>query len=207
MRRRYTREEFVEITRRLRAARPDIDLTSDIIVAFPGESESQFRETLEVVAEVGFVDSYSFKFSPRPGTKAEQLGDPIPGDEAQRRLCRLQEIQRSLTLAHHRSRVGSVAEILVQGASRRGDGQVSGRDFHHRLVNVNLGSYKEPGEAPRPGSFVAVKIVEATPHSLIGELAAPRNSRSPLKGETRSADERPRNAVLVGPGGELPLVS
>jgi tRNA-2-methylthio-N6-dimethylallyladenosine synthase len=213
MRRRYTREEFLDIVRRLRAARPDIALTSDIIVAFPGESESQFAETLEVVAEAGFVDSYSFKFSPRPGTRAEQLGSPVSAEEAQRRLARLQELQRGLTLTHHRSRVGAVVEILVEGESRRGGGQLRGRDPHHRLVNVDVqpDARSEESPAPRPGSLVAVEIVEATPHSLIGELPAPEISRSsppsPLKGKPRSADQRQRNAALDGPGGDLPLVS
>ncbi|MBW2274934.1 MAG: tRNA (N6-isopentenyl adenosine(37)-C2)-methylthiotransferase MiaB [Deltaproteobacteria bacterium] len=230
MRRRYTREQFLDIVLRLREARPDIALTSDVIVAFPGESESQFAETLEVVDEAGFVDSFSFKFSPRPGTGAEQLGqEGLGGEEAQRRLARLQELQRGLTLTHHRSRVGAVVEILVEGESRRGGGQLSGRDPHHRLVNVNLAAdaqrgaspAPQPGSvlaprpgsklAPQPGSKLKVVLVEATPHSLIGELAAPEISLSsppsPLKGSSRLADERSRNVVLEGQAGDLPLVS
>jgi tRNA-2-methylthio-N6-dimethylallyladenosine synthase len=213
MRRRYTREQYLDVVRRLREARPDIAVTSDIIVGFPGETESQFVETLEVAAEAGFVDSYSFKFSPRPGTKAEQLGDPVSAEEAQRRLSRLQDLQRSLTLNHHRSRVGAVVEILVEGASRRGEGQLRGRDPHHRLVNVNLdleghgsGDVDRP-PAPEPGSFATVSIVDATPHSLIGELAPGQIPRSPLKDPLGFADERQRNAVLMGSGGDLPLVS
>jgi tRNA-2-methylthio-N6-dimethylallyladenosine synthase len=164
MRRRYTRERFSEITEALRAARPDVALTTDLIVAFPGETESEFSATLDLVREVGFVDSYSFKYSPRPGTAASELPGGIPAQEAQERLEALQNVQRELTLAYHHSRVGQTTEILVEGASRRAD-QVRGRDPYHRVVNLVV----EAAAAPAPGTLLGVQIVEATPHSLIGQ--------------------------------------
>jgi tRNA-2-methylthio-N6-dimethylallyladenosine synthase len=167
MRRRYTREDFFGVVRRLRAARPDLALTTDLIVGFPGETRADFEETLSLVAEVGFVDAYSFKYSPRPGTPAAELDGRLDPSEAQSRLEELQALQRELTLAYHRRRVGSATEILVEGSSRRGD-QLCGRDPWHRVVNAALGAGVT---GPRPGEIVPVDVVEATPHSLIGQIS------------------------------------
>jgi tRNA-2-methylthio-N6-dimethylallyladenosine synthase len=165
MRRRYTREQYLEIVTALRASRPDVVITSDLIVGFPGEREVDFEDTLALVAEAGLVDSFSFKYSPRPGTKAAELGGEVPGEVAQERLERLQAQQRDQTLAYHRSRVGGEALVLVEGPSRRGGDQLTGRDLHHRVVN-----FAPPtGRAARPGDRLAVRIVDATPHSLIAE--------------------------------------
>jgi len=166
MRRRYRGDEVRALVERLRTARPDLALTTDLIVGFPGESDADFEATLELVRDAGFVDSYSFKYSPRPGTRAAELPEAVAPERAQERLEALQELQRAQTLAAHRARVGSETEVLVEGASRRGD-QRSGRDPYHRVVN--LAGPAEPG--PGPGARVAVQIVEATPHSLIGELS------------------------------------
>jgi tRNA-2-methylthio-N6-dimethylallyladenosine synthase len=164
MRRRHDADAYRRVVERLRRARPDVALTTDLIVGFPGESEAEFRATLDLVAEVGFVDAYSFKYSPRPGTRAADAAGQVPPDEAQARLEALQAQLRAQTLAAHRARVGGVSEILVEGASRRG-GQLMGRDPYHRVVNVAAA----PG-APAPGTLAPVRIIEATPHSLIGEL-------------------------------------
>ncbi|MFK7897243.1 MAG: tRNA (N6-isopentenyl adenosine(37)-C2)-methylthiotransferase MiaB [Myxococcota bacterium] len=165
MRRRYTRERYLEIVASLRAARPDIVLTSDLIVGFPGETEADFEDTLALVREAGLVDSFSFKYSPRPGTTAAEMGDEVPPEVAQERLTRLQDQQKSQTLAYHQTRVGGETEVLVDGASRKGGNQVSGRDPHLRVVNIDLG----PDHGVLPGDSVHARIVEATPHSLIGE--------------------------------------
>jgi len=162
MRRRYTRERYLEITRALRAARPDLVLTTDLIVGFPGETEADFEATLAIVEEAGFVDSFSFKYSPRPGTAAVDLPDPVSGECAQDRLVRLQSLQSRQTLAYHRTRVGQETRVLVDGASHHGGEQVSGRDPYQRVVNLD----PEVGERLRPGDFVRARIVEATPHSL-----------------------------------------
>jgi len=164
MRRRYTRAQYLDIARALRATRPDLVITTDLIVGFPGESAADFADTLAVMREVGFVDAYSFKYSPRPGTAAAALSPPVPAEEAQSRLVELQSLQRGLTIAYHRSRVGRGTRILVEGESRRGTEQLRGRDPYHRVVNVSRG----PDGAPPPGALLGVEIVEATPHSLIG---------------------------------------
>lgn len=174
MRRRYGADDFRRIADGLRAARPDLVLTTDLIVGHPGESEADFRATLELVRSVGFADAFCFKYSPRPGTRAaEETGEAVAGSRAQERLEELQELVRSLTLAAHRARVGTRTEVLVEGPSRRGAGQLTGRDPYHRVVNLDAA---EAGLDPAAaaGLLVPVEIVEATPHSLIGSAAPPR---------------------------------
>jgi tRNA-2-methylthio-N6-dimethylallyladenosine synthase len=183
MRRRYSREGFLEIPERLRESRPDIAITSDIIVAFPGETREDFEQTLSAVRQTGLVDSYSFKYSPRPGTTALELPGSVDPDEAQERLETLQRLQRELTLVYHRSRVGTATEILVEGPSRKSrqmGGQVRGRDPYHRVVNVE-------GDTAA-GELLEVDVVDATPHSLIGKT---------VKSTGRTAEEGKRNAVPV----------
>jgi tRNA-2-methylthio-N6-dimethylallyladenosine synthase len=164
MRRRHTADEYRELVDRLRASRPDLAITTDLIVGFPGETDADFAATLALVRDVGFADSYSFKYSPRPGTAAALLEDAVPEPVAQTRLEEIQELQRSLTLAAHRARVGETTEVLVEGASRHGGQQLSGRDPFHRIVNFSA----EAQTPPRPGSLIQVEIFDATPHSLIG---------------------------------------
>jgi tRNA-2-methylthio-N6-dimethylallyladenosine synthase len=169
MRRRYTRSRYLEIVGGLRKARPDLALTSDLIVGFPGETEADFEQTLALVREAGMVDSFSFKYSPRPGTAAVELADEVPAEVAQERLVRLQELQKSQTFAYHQSRVGEDALVLVDGASRQGGSQRSGRDLHNRVVNLDSGADREI----LSGAVVAARIVEATPHSLLAEPLPP----------------------------------
>ncbi len=128
----------------LRRARPDLALTTDLIVGFPGETDADFRATLALVRAAGFVDAYSFKYSPRPGTAAPDLGSPVPPEVAGERFEELLALLRALTLEHHRGRVGTTTSVLIEGESRRGQ-QASGRDPWHRVVNLVPG----PGPAPR----------------------------------------------------------
>jgi len=143
------------------------------------------------VREAGFADSYSFKYSPRPRTRAAAFPDAVAPEEAQARLEELQTLQRELTLAYHRRRVGETTEVLVEGPSRRADPadgasrQLSGRDPYHRVVN-----FRAATGAVAPGDRAQVRLVEATPHSLIGELW--RVQRPP-----GAADER---GQPIGPG-------
>ena len=183
MRRRYTRAQYLGIAAGLQRARTDLALTTDVIVGFPGETDADFRETLSVFREVGFVDSYLFKYSPRPETQAAEMSDTVAGEVAQERLLELQALQRDLTLQYHRNRVGGDTEILVEGPSRASRArrsnrfeppdcaageQICGRDPYHRVVNLEL----PPGQEGRAGSLLAVNIVDATPHSLIAEVRA-----------------------------------
>ncbi len=168
MRRRYSRSRYLEIVAGLREACPDLALTSDLIVGFPGETETDFEQTLALVREAAFVDSFSFKYSPRPGTTAADLPEEVAPEVAQERLCRLQELQRNQTLAYHQSRVGEDALVLVDGSSRRGGQQLSGRDLQHRVVNLDPG----PRDDILPGAVIEARILEATPHSLLAEPRA-----------------------------------
>ena len=169
MRRRYTSADFLGLVRSLRAERPDIAITTDLIVGFPGESETDFQATLAAVEQAGFVDHYSFKYSPRPGTTAAALpaAATVPGELAQDRLERLQGLQRRLTLAYHRGRVGGQTPVLIEGPSRHGGSQLCGRDPYNRVVNLD-------GEllGGAAGETLVVELVEATPHSLIGAAPA-----------------------------------
>ena len=171
MRRRYTVREYLEVVAALRRARPDLAITTDLIVGFPGETDADFADTLAVARAVGFADSYSFKYSARPGTAAAERSDPVDPARAQERLEELQSLQRELTLAAHRRRVGERTQVLVHGPSRRGGQQWSGRDPYHRVVNFAR------GDAPlAAGDLVEMQIVDATPHSLIGDRPRPRRA-------------------------------
>ncbi|MEM7411038.1 MAG: tRNA (N6-isopentenyl adenosine(37)-C2)-methylthiotransferase MiaB [Myxococcota bacterium] len=194
MRRRYTADEYRAIVRDLRATRSDLVLTTDLIVGFPGETDADFEATLAVVEESAFVDAFSFKYSPRPETAAATLSDPVPPEVAQERLERLQSLQRGLTLAAHRARVGTETEVLVEGTSRRG-GQWTGHDPYHRVVNLAVPADLELA----PGDRLPVAVVEATPHSLIGEPCGPPRrfeGRMGLVPNPQCADE-PRQSARV----------
>lgn len=163
MNRRYTREEFLAIVDALRVACPEIAITTDLIVGFPGETREDFEQTLGLVREVGFTDSFSFKYSERPGTPAQRRGLlPIDAAEAQFRLEELQTLQGELTARYQRTRIGSRTAVLVEGRARHGD--LRGRCPHNRVVNFR------PAEAgPAPGEIVNVDVVGVTPHSLLGQ--------------------------------------
>ena len=166
MNRRYDRDQYLQIVEGLRRARPGLAVTTDIIVGFPGETREDFRDTLSLVREVAFVDSFSFKYSPRPGTPAERRGlGEIDPEEAQHRLEELQALQGALTLSAHVKRVGELVPVLVEGASRRGGAQMSGRDPYNRVVNFGA----DP--PPAPGQICDVRITVAAPHSLLGAAA------------------------------------
>ena len=195
MRRRYDRDMYLGIVEGLRAARPDLAISTDLIVGFPGESDRDFRETLELVRQLRFVDGYSFKYSPRPGTAAADLPGQVAPELAQERLEELQALLRGLTLAAHRARVGARTSVLVQGPSRRGGRQLSGRDPYHRVVNFQA----PEGAAVEPGSIQPVELVEATPHSLIGELAPEATGvTNSVMPSARSADELVRIGGVPG---------
>jgi len=172
MNRRYDRERYLEIVAALRAARPDLALTTDLIVGFPSETRAEFEETLSLVEQAGFVDSFSFKYSARRDTPAERRAlEPVEPSEAQARLELLQGLQKRLTFAAHRARIGQRTEVLVEGPSRWGGPQQFGRCPHHRAVNFT-------SEAPlAAGALAQVDIHAATPHSLLGTLAGATASR------------------------------
>jgi tRNA-2-methylthio-N6-dimethylallyladenosine synthase len=165
MKRGYTRLEYKQKIRKLRAARPDISLSSDFIVGFPGETEADFAATLELVAEIGFDQSFSFIYSRRPGTPAASLPDEVPREVKQERLARLQAMIDGQARAISRRMVGSTQRVLVERPSRRDPRQLAGRTENMRWVNFD-------GPASLVDRFADVRITEAMPNSLCGRLVA-----------------------------------
>jgi len=163
MNRGYSRKDYLVRIGALKAARPDILITGDMIVGFPGETEEDFDATLSLMEEVGYADLFSFAFSARPETDAARYRDALTRREKQERLDRLQSLQRAMTLEMSRGLVGTVQEVLVEGNSKRGD-QLFGRTSGNRVVNF-------PGDRSLTGSMVRVTIREALPNSLLGEIA------------------------------------
>ena len=166
MRRRYTGDHYRDLVGALRENVPGIALSSDIIVGFPGETMEDFEHTLALVREVDFQSLFSFKYSPRPGTlAARRMPDDVPEAEKTRRILALQELQRGIQLAWHRSLIGTEAEVLIDSPSRRRDGEVAGRTSGNTIVNV-------PGPTSLLGARALVQVTEAGPNSLRGELLA-----------------------------------
>jgi len=163
MKRGYTVLEYKSIIRRLRAVRPDISIATDFIVGFPGERESDFEATLRLIDEVGFDHSFSFVYSPRPGTPAAALPDDTPHAVKLERLYRLQEAIRRNAEAISAAMVGSVQRVLVEGPSKKDPDELSGRTENNRVVNF-------AGQPRLIGQMVAVKITQALPNSLRGEV-------------------------------------
>jgi tRNA-2-methylthio-N6-dimethylallyladenosine synthase len=164
MKRGYTVMEYRSIIRRLRLARPDISVTSDFIVGFPGETDEDFERTLQLVEQVGFDDSYSFVYSPRPGTPAAGLVDDSSEAIKLERLRRLQAAIQAQANAISAAMVGSRQRVLVEGPSRRQAAELAGRTSNNRVVNF-------AGPLEWVGSLVEVEIVEALAHTLRGRAA------------------------------------
>lgn len=167
MGRRYTREKYLEIVAALRAARPEIALTTDLIVGFPGESAADFADTMRLVEEVGFASGFSFKYSDRPGTRAEKLPFKVPEEEKARRLALLQDVLAQGTARDLAAQVGREVEVLVEGPSRSQSGPVPwwmGREGGNRIVHF------PSAVADLVGRLVRVRVQESTKHALRGEV-------------------------------------
>jgi tRNA-2-methylthio-N6-dimethylallyladenosine synthase len=165
MRRTYSRDRYLRLVEELRAAVPDLALTTDIIVGFPGETEGDFRETIEVVEEVGYDGAYTFVYSPRQGTEAATAEDQVPDELKRERIERLVEVVQRVAQQRNRERVGRVEEVLVEGASRTDPSLLRGRT--RRNTTVNFAGSAQPGE------LADVAIESATSQTLHGrQLAA-----------------------------------
>jgi tRNA-2-methylthio-N6-dimethylallyladenosine synthase len=162
MKRGYTALEYRSIVRRLRQARPQLSLSSDFIVGFPGESEADFAATLKLAADAGFDASFSFLYSPRPGTPAAELPDALSREEKSERLQRLQQQLDSQASAISAAMVGTTQRVLVEGPARKNPAELAGRTGNNRVVNF-------PGAAALHHSYVDVRITAALSHSLRGE--------------------------------------
>ncbi len=163
MKRGYTAAEYRDIIRRLRLARPDVCISSDFIVGFPGETEAEFGETLALVEELGFDASFSFVYSARPGTPATALPDPVPHATKIAWLRRLQARLEEQAFDISAAMVGSVQRVLVEGPSRKDPAELAGRTANNRVVNFR-------GRPRLVGRYVEVEITAALPHSLRGEI-------------------------------------
>jgi len=164
MKRGYTALEYKAVVRRLRARRPNISISSDFIVGFPGETEADFEATLRLVDDVGFDHSFSFVYSPRPGTPAANLPDPSPHEIKLARLQRLQDKLQAQGQVISEKMVGTRQRVLVEGNSKKDAAELSGRTENNRVVNFR-------GGRRLIGRFAEVAIIAALPHSLRGEVA------------------------------------
>ena len=209
MKRGYTALEYKDTLRRLRAARPDIAVTTDFIVGFPGETERDFEATLRLVARSGFDQSFSFLYSARPGTPAAALPDEVPLAVKQQRLARLQAQLDAQAWRSAARMVGTVQRVLVERHARKDSRELAGRTHNNRWVNFG-------GPASLLQRFVDVVVTEARPHSLRGRLhssraagSAPASPRGPDPasrhcGHTREFElEPPDNARLASLCGPL----
>ena len=163
MKRGYTTLEFKSLVRKLRAARPEIALSSDFIVGFPGETDEDFEKTMKLIDDVAFDASFSFIYSPRPGTPALELADDTPAEVKSARLARLQKRIDELAQAVSESMVGTIQRVLIEGTSKKDANELAGRTDNNRIVNF-------AGNPRLIDSFADVRITEALPHSLRGEI-------------------------------------
>ena len=164
MKRDYTREDYLDIISRLRRLMPGIRLSTDIIVGFPGETDRDFEETLDILRTVRFGSLYSFRYSPRPLTAAAKLNDSVPREVKQRRLAEVQRLQKEIQLEDHRRLVGETMKVLCLGRGRKTPDLFSGRNEGNQVVNFR--SAEDP-----TGRFVEVRISGFGPYSLVGEKA------------------------------------
>jgi len=165
MKRGYTALEYKSIVRRLRAVRPQLSLSSDFIVGFPGETDADFSATMRLVDGVGFDGAFSFLYSARPGTPAAEFADRIPRDVAEARLGRLQQSLDASQRAHSDRMIGGIEHVLVTGRAARNASELAARTENNRVVNF-------AGDASLVGRYVDLRITAARPHSLRGELVA-----------------------------------
>ena len=157
----YTRGEYLAKIDALRKARPGISFSSDFIVGFPGETGDDFRETLDVMEEIRYDSSFSFRFSPRPGTRASEMKEQVDPQEAAARLHRLQDVQATHTRGRLRAQVGREVEVLAEGTSSRDPGMLCGRAACNKTVNfTSVGA---------GGPIRSVLVTGAGTHSLVGE--------------------------------------
>ncbi len=163
MKRGYSVLEFKSLVRKLRAARPDLSLSSDFIIGFPGETEEDFEKTMRLVEELNFDNSFSFVYSPRPGTPAADMADDTPAELKIRRLMRLQKTIEAQAMRISEAMVGTTQRVLVEGHARKDASELAGRTDNNRVVNF-------AGNERLVGRFIDVTITAALPHSLRGEV-------------------------------------
>jgi tRNA-2-methylthio-N6-dimethylallyladenosine synthase len=198
MRRSYRRDRYLKIISDVRAAMPDAAITTDIIVGFPGETEADFAETLEVVRAARFAGAFTFQYSKRPGTPAESMPGQVPHAVVQERYQRLVELQDQIAWSENKALVGETVEVLVAEGEGRKDAsthRLSGRARDNRLVHFAVPA---GGESPRPGDLATVEITYAAPHHLVADAFG--SVRPTRAGDAWSAaqDAPPATGVMLG---------
>ena len=173
MNRGYSRREYLERIDLLRSHMPDIALSTDIIVGFPGETDEDFQKTLDVLEQVRFTNIFSFRYSPRPRTAAaRELTDSVPLQEKKQRLLRVQDIQKNIQLENHRGLIGSTMTVLCTGVSKKDRGVYAGRNEANQVIN-----FRSSGDPT--GRFIQVEITGSGPYSLKGVSASPPSLSPP----------------------------
>jgi tRNA-2-methylthio-N6-dimethylallyladenosine synthase len=165
MQRLYSREQYLERVAWMKSAKRDISITSDVIVGFPGETEADFAETLNLLDEVGYDAVFAFKYSPRPNTPSLALADAIPDEEKVRRLEVLMTRQREIQTASYRRYIGTISEVMVEGRNEPRN-QWMGRTSQNKTLNFTASSES----APKVGTYVPVRATLSFPNSLLGEM-------------------------------------
>jgi tRNA-2-methylthio-N6-dimethylallyladenosine synthase len=170
MRRRHTREEYLDLVARIREAIPGVTLSTDMIVGFPGETVEDFEQTMSLTAAARYESMFSFKYSPRPNTLASRrMPDDVSAEEKTRRIVALQTLQRQIQTDLHEAAVGDEVEVLVDSVSRRQVAELSGRTMGNTVVNFRAPADTPSGDASWIGRTVRVRVIRGGPHSLRGE--------------------------------------
>jgi len=165
MQRLYTREQYLERIAWMKAAKREISITTDVIVGFPGETEGDFAETLDLLEEVGYDAVFAFKYSPRPNTPSLSMDDAIPDQEKARRLEVLMTTQREIQTIRYKKYIGTNCEVMVEGRNEARN-QWVGRTSHNKTLNFTA----PPSAIPKPGTYVPVRVTGSFPNSLLGEM-------------------------------------
>jgi tRNA-2-methylthio-N6-dimethylallyladenosine synthase len=198
MRRAYRRDRYLAILDRVRASIPHAAITTDIIVGFPGETEEDFADTLDLVRRAGFAGAFTFRYSIRPGTPAATMDDQVPAEVVQDRYERLTALVEEITYAENRKLAGTAVEVLVAEGEGRKDAvthRMSGRARDNRLVHFTPGARTDPAGPPRPGDVVTVTVTRGAPHYLLSD-AAPLSVRRTRAGDAWEAAAA--SAALAG---------
>ena len=210
MRRGYRRRRYLEILANLRAAIPGVAFSTDIIVGFPGETEADFADTLDLVSQARFDSAFTFQYSPRPGTEAATMPDQVPPEVVRDRFQRLLQLQERISLEANRALLGTEVELLVERSTSKTDPtRMSGRTRTNKLCHFPAPGLLAPGDpvaagvAVAPGDLVTVRVEQAAPHHLVGGPVLAHRRRALAGGSCASAPApRPLPAGAV----PLPLV-
>ena len=209
MRRSYRTKKFLGILEKVREKMPDAAITTDIIVGFPGETEEDFQDTLDIVEKARFTSAFTFQYSPRPGTPAASMPDQVPADVVKDRYGRLLELQERISEEENKKLVGSVVELLVSESDGRKNSEthrLSGRARDGRLVHFRPGPATEGAvdKAIRPGDYVTVKVTDSAPHFLIADSGVLSHRRTKA-GDNAEVGQTPTTAP-IGVGLGMPKI-